>query len=117
MTILTATEYRTIDASTGDVHFGFSNVRPGVEEGTCVTLTSTKEVTGHGVSGNLFQGTRHTECCRTTKVDGTQTSRIRYRRLTRGIVVIDTYISQLITSIDTGQDVTTGNIQYDIATN
>ena len=119
MAILTSTEYRTKDMGiTRDVDFCFSNVRPGVEEGALVALACTEHVAGHGVSGNLFQRTRHAECT-TRHVDGTLTgSSNRNERLiiVITIFVIITHIGMFITAIDTGQNMSAKDIHHGIAT-
>ena len=116
VTILTTTKYRTIDTSIAcDVDLSIDDVRPSVEEDTLVTLTSTKKVTRYRVSGYLIQGARYTKCA-THHIDGTLTSRLRYDRFTILIVCVRTHIRMLITTIDAGQDMTTGDVHHRIAT-
>ena len=69
MTILTATECRTINNGLTDgiidFHTYFTHNVPLVKMDALVTLTSSKEIARHGVSGNLCQGTGNAQ--RTTR--------------------------------------------------
>ena len=111
VTILTATEGRAIYPSARDIYLYIVHIGLFVEQYTWVTLTTTEEIASHGVSSNLTQGTRHTDCT-TCHVDSTLTCGIA-----SSSIIISTYIGQLITSIYIGQDMSTLDIYYGIATN
>ena len=101
MTILTATEGRTIYPSAGDIHRDILDIGLHVEEHAWVALTGTIEIAGYGVSCNLTQCARNAECGIATEVDGS----------------IAIHIGQLVTTIDIGQDMSAGDIYFGIATN
>ena len=114
MTILTTTKDRTEDAGcAAHVDFRLLHIGPGVKVCALVTLTSTEEVTGHRVILCIFICTRHAK--RTTHhVDSTLTTGHFHQRLSLVIIGICTYIGRLVTTIYTGQDMTTGNIYHRI---
>ena len=90
----------------GNVDYGISDIRPGVEVDALVTLTGTEEITGDGMIMNLLQCTRNTQ--RTSNhVDDTRSCSSFWRET---IIQVFTYIGLLITAIDRGQDMTTDNI-------
>ena len=73
VTILTATEDRTVDDTAFDVNYRLLHVCPGVEENTLVTLTCTEEIAGHRVCRCISVCTRNAN--RTARhVDGTLTT-------------------------------------------
>ena len=113
MTVFTSAEYGTVDdwLADGVIDFyaDFAYVGPLVEVRTLVTLTCTEEVTGNGVCGNLSQGARHAE--RTAA------------HLHEALALITFYayavanVSQLATTIDTGQDMSACNLHVSVSIN
>ena len=72
--ILTAAEDGAVDDATSDIDFHFIDISPSVEESARVTLTRSKEVASNRMILDLFQCSRDTKGCRSTKVDRTLTS-------------------------------------------
>ena len=100
MAVLTAAEYGAVDPAAGDVHFGFCDVRPGVEEHALVALACAEEVAGHGVSGNLFQRAWHTEGGCAAEVHRT----------------CAVHVGLLVTAINARQDVAASDVHHGVAT-
>ena len=100
VTVLTAAEYRAVDATTRDVHYYPIDISLLVEEHTLVTLTCAEEVAGHRMSSNLSQRAGNAERGRAAEADGSSSG--------RGIFFL-AHIGQLITTIDVGQNMTTGD--------
>ena len=98
MTVLTATEYGAVNSAASDVDLHVFHVCRLVEEHTRIALTSSKEVTGDGVSTNLLQRARHTE------------GAARHRNGTLAL-----YVGQLVTAINVGQDVAARDVHHGIA--
>ena len=97
VTILTATEHRTINDTASDSNFNIFNVREFVEMFTLIALSGTEEVTDNRVIQNLLQGTWHTN--RTAC----------HRHLTFTL-----YVGNLVATIDVRQNMTSGNNQFGI---
>ena len=89
MTILTTAEYRTIDSTAFNINNSIIHICFLVEVNTLVTLTGTKEVTGHWVILDLLCRTWHTNCS-ICHLNGSFTQ----------------HISGLATTIDIGQNMT-----------
>ena len=124
VTILTATECRTIDTGTAaNVHLGINDVCPGVEEDALVTLTCTKHIAGMWVSLHISLDTRHADST-TRHVDGTLTScnlagvfiLYRYHKCAMSILRICTHVGLFITAINAGQDMSASDVHHRIAT-
>ena len=100
MTILTTTEYRTIDPTAGYRYNGVIHVGFFIEEDTLVTLTCAEEVTSYGMSQNLSICTRYT--------NGTTCHRD---------IGCTLYVGCLATAIDTCQDMATTDFYIGITLN
>ena len=105
MTIFASAEHRTVNRAAGDCNDGILHVGLLVEEYAWVTLAATEEVAGHGVGGNLTQSAGHTDCS-ARHHNGTYTGRID---------IIITNVRHLVTAIDVGQDVSTGDFYPNVA--
>ena len=95
MTILTATEDGAVDDTACDIDFSLLNIGPCIEVRSLIALTCTKEIAGHGVIGNLSQGTWYTD----------RTSR-------HGDGTLAFHVGYLVTAIDAGQDMTAGDVHH-----
>ena len=109
VTVLTATEDRTIDRTTRDSDLRTTYISPSVEQHALVALASSEEVTNDGVSQFFIMSARHTD----------RTARHRDSTLTfaRFQLQAITDVCLFITSIHIRQDMSVGNFHFRITFN
>ena len=117
VTILTATEHRTINfCSARYINRGSAHIGPCIEEHTLVALTSTEHVANDRIKINLFLSTWYANGT-TRYVDGTSACAFFLKcccRLAIATQRIRTHIGILISAINTGQDVSASDIHLGI---
>ena len=112
VTVFTATEDGAVDDAACHIHIGVDNVGLGVEDSARVALACAEEVAGDGVTGDLFEITRHTQG---TTIHLDSGIAIHQRVVAIPILEVLAHAGDFVTAIHRGKDVTTGDFDRGVA--